>query len=70
MLSRYGVFAFLEILGELLEGSPTGDCETWRRVTGKNSLPDLTSSGVLLLDFKSKRLNRANLKTSSAAFYY
>ncbi|KAK3551371.1 hypothetical protein QTP70_016656, partial [Hemibagrus guttatus] len=57
---------FLETLQEVLEGDPTGDpivllgdfnahvgnnSDTWRGVIGRNSPPDLNSSGVLLLDF-------------------
>ena len=58
--------AFLEVLAGALHGAPVGDSvvllgdsnvhvcndgDTWRGLIGRNGLPNLNPSGVLLLDF-------------------
>ena len=63
--------AFLEALGRLLESVPTGDSVVLLgdfnahvgsdRMNGRNGLPDLTTSAVLLLDFcASHSLSKTN----------
>lgn len=66
--------AFLEALEGLLEGDPTADRIvllrddtsrlTWRGVTGRDGLPDLHPSGVLLSDICGSH----SLSTSNSMF--
>lgn len=65
--SNVAYLAFLEALGGpswiapkgdsiiwLGDSMPTSKSVSWRGVTGRNGLPDLNPSGVLLLDFSPK----------------